>query len=262
MRYGDVEVTIDPVRFVATAEIQRPPNNFFDTALINSLADAFEALDGDATCRAIVLCAAGKHFCAGANFDDPGQQAERGTRRREDGNPLYTAAVRLFRTKKPIVAAIQGAAVGGGFGLAVMPDFRVVSPDARFTANFVKLGFHPGFGLSHTLPRLIGVQRANLMFFTGRRVDGETALEWGLADVLADTSQLRTEAGRLAAEIAENAPLAVMSVRATVRQGLADDVKEMTDHEFVEQFRLQQTEDHREGVRAVAERRPGKFKGR
>ena len=260
MRYGDVEVQVSAN--VATVEIQRPPNNFFDTALINSLGDAFEALDENADCRALVLCAAGKHFCAGANFADSSQQAERGTRTRTSGNPLYTAAVRLFRTKKPIVAAIQGAAVGGGFGLAVMPDFRVVSPDARFTANFVKLGFHPGFGLSHTLPRLIGVQRANLMFFTGRRIDGETAVQWGLADVLAEPENLRAEATKLAAEIAENAPLAVMSVRATVRAGLADAVKSITDHEFVEQHRLQQTEDHKEGVRAVAERRPGNFKGR
>jgi enoyl-CoA hydratase/carnithine racemase len=168
----------------------------------------------------------------------------------------------LFRTRKPIVAAIQGAAVGGGFGLAVMPDFRVVSPDARFTANFVKLGFHPGFGLSYTLPRLIGQQRASLMFLTGRRIDGETAYAWGLADVLTEPATLRSEAYKLAAEIAENAPLAVMSVRATLRVGLADSVKTMTDHEFIEQHRLQQTEDHREGVRAVAERRPGNFKGR
>jgi len=260
MRYGDVEVQV--ANHVATVEIQRPPNNFFDTALINSLGDAFEALDQTNDCRALVLCAAGKHFCAGANFGDSSQQAERSTRTQTSGNPLYTAAVRLFRTKKPIIGAIQGAAVGGGFGLSVMPDFRVVTPDARFTANFVKLGFHPGFGLSHTLPRLIGVQRANMMFMTGRRIDGETALAWGLADVLTEPENLRAEATKLAAEIAENAPLAVMSVRATVRAGLADAVKAITDHEFVEQHRLQQTEDHREGVRAVAERRPGNFKGR
>lgn len=260
MKFGDVSVDI--AGFVATVEIQRPPNNFFDTELINSLADAFEALDADASCRSLVLCANGKHFCAGANFSDRGQQAERATRRAETGNPLYAAAVRLFSTKKPIVAAIQGAAVGGGFGLAVMPDFRVVSPDARFTANFVKLGFHPGFGLSHTLPKLIGQQRANLMFLTGRRIDGETAYQWGLADVLTDAQSLRSVATELAAEIAENAPLAVMSVRATMRAGIADAVRQMTDHEFAEQHRLQQTDDHREGVRAVAERRPGNFIGR
>jgi enoyl-CoA hydratase/carnithine racemase len=143
-----------------------------------------------------------------------------------------------------------------------MPDFRVVSPEARFTANFVKLGFHPGFALTHTLPKLIGQQKAALMFMTGRRIDGETAYAWGLADVLTDAASLRTRALELAAEIAENAPLAVQSVRATLRDGLADAVQRQTDHEFLEQYRLQQTEDHKEGVRAVAERRPGNFKGR
>jgi enoyl-CoA hydratase/carnithine racemase len=260
MRYGDVEITRDG--FVALAEIQRGPNNFFDTALINSLGDAFDALDDDGSCRAIVLCAEGKHFCAGANFSDPGARSERASRREQDGNPLYSAAVRLFRAKKPIVGAINGAAVGGGFGLALLPDFRVACPDSRFTANFVKLGFHPGFGLTHTLPRLIGQQKANLMFYTGRRIDGETAYAWGLADVLTDAASLRSEAVKLAAEIAENAPLAVQSVRATMRAGLADAIKAQTDHEFIEQHRLQQTEDHKEGVRAVAERRPGNFKGR
>jgi enoyl-CoA hydratase/carnithine racemase len=260
MQYGDVEVSLSD--HVALVEIQRPPNNFFDTALINALGDAFEALDEDADCRALVLAADGKHFCAGANFGDRSQQEDRDTRTQQGGNPLYTAAVRLFACKKPVIAAIQGAAVGGGFGLAVMPDFRVASPSARFTANFVKLGFHPGFALTYTLPRLIGQQRANLMFYTGRRINGETAYEWGLADMLVDEDELRGAALGLAAEIAENAPLAITSVRATMRQGLAEAVKAQTDHEFVEQFRLQKTEDHKEGLRAVAERRPGNFVGR
>jgi enoyl-CoA hydratase/carnithine racemase len=260
MKYGDVEVTKNG--HVAVVEIQRGPNNFFDVALINSLGDTFDAIDGDMDIRASVLCAQGKNFCAGANFGDRSQQAERDNRTTTSGNPLYTAAVRLFSAKKPIVGAINGSAVGGGFGLAVMPDFRVATPETRFTANFVKLGFHPGFGLTYTLPRLIGQQRANLMFYTGRRVDGETAHAWGLADVLTDQDSLRAEALKLAAEVAENAPLALMSVRATMRVGIAAAVKAQTDHEFIEQHRLQQTEDHKEGVRAVAERRPGNFKGR
>ncbi len=260
MKHGDVEVSRNG--HVAVVEIQRGPNNFFDVELINSLGDAFDALDADMEIRASVLCAQGKNFCAGANFGDRTQQAERDNRTTTSGNPLYTAAVRLFSAKKPIVGAINGSAVGGGFGLAVMPDFRVATPETRFTANFVKLGFHPGFGLTYTLPRLIGQQRANLMFYTGRRVDGETAHAWGLADVLTDQDSLRAEALKLAAEIAENAPLALMSVRATMRVGIAAAVKAQTDHEFIEQHRLQQTEDHKEGVRAVAERRPGNFKGR
>lgn len=247
---------------VALVEINRPPNNFFDTVLIEGIAEVFEELDQEPEVRALVLASAGKHFCAGANFADSGAREERRQRRLEDGNPLYDAAVRLFATRKPVIGAIQGAAVGGGLGLALMPDFRVVSPEARFTANFVKLGFHPGFGLTWTLPRLVGQQKASLMFMTGRRIDGTTAREWGLADVLMDQASLREEAMALASEIAGNAPLAVMSVRATLRQGIAEAIRAQTDHEFAEQFRLQQTDDHREGVRAVAERRPGDFKGR
>ena len=260
MRYGDIEVQRDG--FVATLEIQRPPNNFFDVELINHLGDAFDDLDADMDVRALVLCSAGKHFCAGNNFSDAERNSARADRSAGQQNPLYAAAVRLFSARKPVVAAVQGAAVGGGFGLAVMADFRVVSPQARFTANFVKLGFHPGFGLTHTLPKIVGQQKANLLFLSGRRINGETAFEWGLADVLAEADELRAAAGRLAAEIAENAPLALQSVRATMRQGLPEAVQAATDWENAEQARLQKTEDHKEGVRAVAERRPGNFVGR
>lgn len=257
-QYGDLAVTLLD-GFVVQCEIRRPPNNFFDHDLIRNLADAFEDIDENPACRAIVLCSEGKHFCAGANFGSSARDQEASNRTANDPNPLYTEAVRLFRCKKPVVAAIQGAAVGGGFGLAVMADFRVLCPDTRMTANFVKLGFTPGFGLTHTLARVIGIQKANLLFYTGRRINGETAFEWGLGDIYSDTDRVREQAIELAGEIAENAPLAVESVRAQMQVGLADAVKAATDKENSEQFRLQKTEDHKEGVRAVAERRPGHF---
>jgi enoyl-CoA hydratase/carnithine racemase len=257
-RYGDVSVSAKD--YVAQIEIHRPPHNFFDVQLIRDLAEAFNALDADSACRVSVLSAEGKSFCAGANFANRAATGvEPGTAR---NNPLYSEAVRLFSCKKPIVAAIQGPAIGGGFGLALVADFRVVSAEARFAANFVKIGIHPGFGLTFTLPRLIGYQRANLMFLTGRRVSGEEAFAWGLADMLVEPDRLRGAATELAAEIAENAPLAVVSTRATVRRGLAEAVKAQTDIEFVEQDWLMRTEDHREGIKAVAERRPGRFTGK
>jgi enoyl-CoA hydratase/carnithine racemase len=257
-RYGDVSVSVES--YVAQVEIHRPPHNFFDVQLIRDLAEAFNSLDADSACRVSVLSAEGKSFCAGANFANRAATGvEPGTAK---GNPLYSEAVRLFNCKKPLVATVQGPAIGGGLGLALVADFRVVSPEARFAANFVKIGIHPGFGLTYTLPRLIGYQRANLMFLTGRRITGEEALAWGLADLLVGQEQLRTAASQLAAEIAENAPLAVISTRATVRRGLAEAVKAQTDIEFVEQDWLMRTEDHREGIKAVAERRPGNFTGR
>ena len=161
-------------------------------------------------CRALMLCSEGKSFCAGANFAN--RDASSGeTTARAGENPLYVEGVRLFRCRKPVVAAVQGAAIGGGFGLALVADFRVATADARFAANFVKLGIHPGFGLTYTLPRLIGVQKASLMFYTGRRIEGKEALAWGLCDQLVEPDDLRDAALTLAEEIAEGAPLALLS---------------------------------------------------
>jgi enoyl-CoA hydratase/carnithine racemase len=258
LRHGDVSVKLEA--HVALVEIHRPPHNHFDAQLIQDLADAFEALDSNLECRALVLASEGKSFCAGADFNRGATAASDEVA--SSTSRLYQNAVRLFACEKPLVAAIQGAAIGGGLGLALVADFRVVSPDARFAANFAKLGIHPGFGLTYTLPRLIGVQRAALMFYTGRRIGGEEAVAWGLAEVLASPERLREEAMRLATEIAECAPLAVQSTRATMRRGVADAVRAQTDHEHSEQSRLFQTEDHKEGVRAVKERRPGRFTGR
>jgi enoyl-CoA hydratase/carnithine racemase len=257
-RYGDASVLID--NYVAQVEIHRPPHNYFDVQLIRDLAAAFNDLDADPACRALVLAAEGKSFCAGANFAN--RNPTGATDPNRGGNPLYAEGVRLFSCQKPVVAAIQGAAVGGGLGLALVADFRVVTPEARFAGNFVKIGIHPGFGLTYTLPRLIGSQKASLLLLTGRRIGGEEAVAMGLADMLVEPDKLRSATVALAREIAENAPLAVLSTRATMRRGLAEAVKAQTDHEFVEQARLMRTEDHKEGIKAVAERRVGNFVGR
>ena len=254
--YKDIGVTSEG--HVGIVEIQRPPHNFFDNALINQIADAFEAFDRDNEIRAYVLCAQGKSFCAGADFQNrpaTGSQSE-------TGKHLYKEATRLFRTKKPSVAAVQGAAIGGGLGLAVMPDFRVTCAEARFSANFTRLGFHPGFSLTFTLPRLIGQQRANLMFYTGRRVSGDEAVAWGLADVLVPLADVRKGAMDFAKEIAESAPLALLGTRETMRRGFADGAEEATERELVEQDWMRKTEDFKEGVKSYAERRAGNFKGR
>jgi enoyl-CoA hydratase/carnithine racemase len=248
-----MNVTVTKDGHVATVEIDRPPHNHVSVELMSQIADALEGLDADKDCWAVVLCSAGKNFCAGADLAggklNPDQSPS--------FNPLYLQAVRLISTKKPMVAAVQGAAVGAGLGLAMVADFRIAAPDARFAANFVKIGFHPGFGLTHTLPRVIGVQRASLMFLTGRRIRAEEALAWGLVEEVAEDS--RAAALRLASEIAENAPLAVQSTRATLRADIAGAVKAQTDHEHHEQTWLRQTADFAEGVKAVAERRPGAF---
>ena len=260
--FGDLGVTLEEGN-IAVVEIQRPPHNFFDVDLINAIADAYEALDERPECRAIVLAAQGKNFCAGANFQGGGGAARdtTGEQGASGGGHLYRHAIRIFRAKTPVVAAVQGAAIGGGLGLAVSADFRVTCPEGRFSANFTRLGFHPGFGLTTTLPDLIGQQRAALMFYTGRRVKGEEALEWGLADALVPLDGIRDAACDLAREIAASAPLAVVATRETVRGDIAERVTRATDRELDEQTRLRATKDWQEGVKAMAERRLPNFVG-
>lgn len=256
--YGEhVKVALDG--HVAVVTLDRPPHNFVSVEFMSDLADAMEAADASNAVRAIVLQSEGRTFSGGADFASPTDQVASGM----DGvNALYDQAVRLFSIATPIVAAVQGSAVGAGLGLALVADFRVAAPEARFAANFVKLSFHPGFGLTHTLPRLVGQQRAALMFLTGRRIKAEEGLAWGLVDEVVPMDELRGAALKLAQEIAENAPLAVAATRKTLRAKLAADVRAQTAIEHEEQSILRASEDFAEGVRSVAERRPGNFVGR
>jgi 2-(1,2-epoxy-1,2-dihydrophenyl)acetyl-CoA isomerase len=250
--YEGLRVEIGP-DYVATVEITRPPHNYFSFELIAAMADAFTSLDDDPDARVILLCSSGKSFCAGADFSV----------RQEKGAPsMYAEAVRLFANKKPIVAAVQGAAVGGGFGLAMMADFRVAAPEARFWGNFARLGFHHGFGLTVTLPRAVGYQVALEMLLTARRIGGEEAFEKGLCDRLVPLDRLRDEARSFALDIAQNGPLAVSAIRSTMRGDLAEQVIAATDHEGSHQRRLMVSEDFAEGVRAMRARRRPEFRAR
>ena len=253
---SDVTVDIGP-DFVAEIEIHRPPNNFLDIDLIVALADTYDELDGDPRCRAIVLCAEGKHFCAGAQFSSSGDGAVKGA----EGGSVSAYSPRLFATRTPVVAAVQGAAIGGGLGLACSADFRVTCPEARFAANFARIGFHHGFALTVTLPLLVGHQRAIELLYTGRRITGEEAFAMGMADRLVDAADVRAAAHELAAESAASAPLAVRSIKATMRTGVEEAVKRANEIEFAEQERTRQTKDFAEGVAASAERRPAQFIG-
>lgn len=259
-RQGDFtlhhELALSLEEGVATLEICRPPHNFFDEELMGGLVAALQHLDGADSCRAVVLASRGKTFCAGADFSK-GDMSTQGT-----GSRLYKRAVGMFRTKKPIICAVQGSAVGGGMGLALACDFRVVSPASRLVPNFCRLGIHPGFGLSVILPSLVGPQKAAMLFYTGRRVGGEEAVALGLADVLAEDGKVLEKAQEFAREIATSAPLAVVSLRETLRSKLADQVEAVMVREAAEQDKHWQSEDFKEGVAAMAERRDPVFKGR
>ncbi len=250
-------LTLELQNYVATLTFSRPPLNFFDADLVQDLVAALEHLDETSECRVVVLQAEGKTFCAGANFSGDSEANDPKYPRR-----IYKHAVRMFRSKKPIIAVVEGAAVGGGLGLALVGDFRVTSEKARFSANFNRIGIHQGFGISVTLPRVVGTQMAALLIATGRRIDGREAVRIGLADVLAEPGQERAAARALAEEIAECAPGAVMSSRETLRMGLADAVDKIIDREASVQEWQIVSADFAEGNRAMAERRKPVFTGR
>jgi 2-(1,2-epoxy-1,2-dihydrophenyl)acetyl-CoA isomerase len=245
------DVSIDSIgNDVSVVCLHRPPNNFFDTELLGALADAYEELARTTTCRVIVLCSEGKHFCAGLDFAHNHGQ---------DIAALYRNALRLFAAPIPVVAAVRGSAIGGGLGLALSADFRIATPGSRFSANFSRLGFHHGFGLTVTLPRAVGEQRAAELLYSGRRVEGREAHAIGLCDRLVEDAELLPAAEAYAGVIAASGPLAVRAIRATLRQGLVERLRLAMDHEGTEQEKLRATRDFAEGIAASSERREPRF---
>ena len=213
---------------VGVVTFNGPPNNFISLQALEEFQWAFRKLDADNECRAIVLAAEGKVFCAGADFS--AGQAE-GIDPNQVLSNFYSVAMTLFETKKPMVAAVQGAAIGAGFGLSLLADFRIACPETIFSANFTRLGIHPGFGMSITLPRIVGVSNAELLFYTGRRINGSEAMKMGLLSELVERDEVLTSAIELANEIASCAPLAVQNTKATMRMNLAEQVRTANQRE-------------------------------
>jgi enoyl-CoA hydratase/carnithine racemase len=244
---------------VATVTLTRPPNNFYDVAVMTSLVEALESASAESECGVLVLASEGRHFCAGADFG--------GT----TGNPfpipegleLYDVALRLFRIDIPMVAAVHGGAIGGGLGLALSADFRVASTESFFAGPFAAIGLHHGFGLSATLPSVIGRQRSLDLLLTARRVYGEEAFGWGLCDRLCHTGdEVLASAYELAESLAGGAPLAARSIRRTLLTDRFDQVVQAVALEKREQERLVETEDWREANLARSQNRSPHFRGR
>jgi len=251
---------------VMMVKFGRAPHNFLEAGLISAIASAYEEIARLPDARVIVLASDGKNFCAGADFspvrDDANAKATPDPLSARSVQETYTEAARLLAAPLPVVAAVQGAAVGGGLGLACTADFRAGSAETRLSANFSQLGVHHGLGLTVTLPLIVGWQRANELLLTGKRIRGEEGYRIGLLDRLVGANELEAAAIAFAGEIAASAPLSVRAIRATMRQGLVERFQAATEHESREQARLSGTRDFREGVRASAERRQPQFEGR
>jgi enoyl-CoA hydratase/carnithine racemase len=243
---------------VATVVFSRPPSNYFDLVLLSMLADELERLDSDPSCRAIALLSDGRHFCVGMEFSQ-GKGSE--LSEEQERPDLYECGLRLFSISKPIVCGLQGKTIGGGLGLAMVADFRVMARTASVTANFSRLGLFPGFGLTYTLPDTIGRQHARDVLMSGRWIDAEDALSMGLCDETAPPDNLRAATTARAQTLAMAAPLSVTALKPHLDKGRVDHISESMAAEYKIQIRLGGTSDFAEGFRAWRDQREPIFLG-
>lgn len=248
----------ETLEHVGIITFSNPPLNYFSEQILDSIATALQAFDEQPAIRVVIIRSTGNVFCAGAQFS--GEEGQGSTP--FDPSDIYRAGLKLFQTRKPIIAEIQGAAVGGGLGLAMVADFRIAAETAKFTGNFTQVGIHAGFGLTHTLPRAIGQQATALLLYTGKRITGVEAHRIGLVDEVVPLERLQATTLSLAQEIATAAPLAVEATRKTLRAGLAKAIADQLLMETSEQLRLFKTDDYKEGIKAVRDRRTGAWQRR
>jgi len=230
---ADISISLDRESGIATAQLCRPPHNFLDAFLLRDFCDGIEEMDADPDCRCILLSSQGRNFSAGRDFG--------GERREGDtSEAVYAQAVRLMAVGVPMIAIVQGAAVGAGMGLAMVADFRLCSERAYFSANFVAHGLHHGFGLTTTLPAAIGRSAATRMLLTGRKYGAEEACKIGLVSSVVEEAHLVDRATELAQSVASNPRAAVRSIRQTMREGLLEAFRSSVEHEGFRQAALRE----------------------
>lgn len=247
---------------VGTITLDRPDNR---NSMTPELLDAFEAASAaaraDGELRCLVVTGTGASFSAGADFKSVVQRAGAARAPHERSYAMYAPFLSLLDLDVPIVAALNGHAIGGGFGLALLCDVRIGALDGKYGANFVRLGLGPGMAISYLLPRLIGVARASELLLTGRLVDGREAEALGILNRAVPAPDVLPEATTLARTIAANAPLAVRATKRAISRGLGLHVREAAHAEAFAQAETVATDDAREGIAALLEKRAPVFTG-
>jgi enoyl-CoA hydratase len=233
--------------------------NALDFALIAALTDALEALDRNPDCRAIVITGAGdRAFAAGADIGELARQSPTSLTVDDD----FHRWERLKRIRKPLIAAVRGYALGGGFELAMLCDMLVAAEDAHFGQPEIKLGVMPGAGGTQRLTRAIGKARAMELILTGRNIGAREAEAWGLVSLLVPPESTVPAALELAGRIAAMPPVAVMAAKAAVNRAEELPLEAGLEFERRNFFLLFDTEDSAEGMAAFAEKRAPNWKGR
>ena len=250
---------------IATVTLNRPENrNSMTPDILSGLGTAVAEIRADRSVRCAIITGRGKSFCAGADFKDRAEEGDDAAvlQPHERTYGIYANFLSLLDIEVPVIAAMQGHAIGGGLGLAVVCDLRVANSEARYGANFVRPGLHPGLAVTYLLPRLMGLPRAGEFMLTGPLVRGTEAADGGLVHSTFAPSPSRRQPPPLAREIASSAPLAVRWTKKSIYNGLNWDPVKAAEYEAHVQSRTMETEDFREGISALLSHREPKFQGK
>jgi enoyl-CoA hydratase len=246
---------------VCRITVNRPDKlNALDAIVIAELGDAVTRIETDSAVRGVVVTGAGtKAFVAGADISElSGQSPIEGKARAEAGQRVFR---RLEQCRKPVIAAVNGFALGGGCELAMACHIRIASDQAKFGQPEVKLGITPGYGATVRLPRLVGRGRALELLLTGRMIDAEEAFRIGLVNRIVPGDRLQTECEGMLRTILQNGPLALRACLETVDAGLDVSLDQALQLEANQFGLLSATADMREGTRAFLEKRKASFTG-
>jgi len=235
--------------------------NTINRKMIPVFRDILCSVKEDKDLRCLIITGSGTTFCGGADLKS-GFEKNHGTFLNDALLDFYRPFLEITNLKVPVIAAINGHAIGGGFGITLLCDIRVVSLKAKMGANFARLGIHSGMAISYILPRLVGVARANELLYTGRIITGEEALSMGLVNYAVEKEKVMDKTMALAEEISKSAPVAVQMMKRSVYDGLDWNLVRTADMEARNQALTFEMEDAKEGISSILEKRTPIFTGR
>ena len=249
---------------IATITLNRPEKlNAFTVTMIDRWAAALAEAQRDPAVHVVIVTGAGRAFCAGGDVGQMGQREPTGLDHKAYlWEHIHRIPLTLDAMDKPVIAMINGVAAGAGMDMTLMCDLRIASDQARFAESYVKVGVVPGDGGAYYLPRLIGLDHALELFWTGDFVSAHDAERLGLVTRVVPAAELQTYTYTLARKIADGPPIAIRMTKRAVYQCLRADVRTALDMISSHIALALQSEDHREGVRAFVEKRAPRFVGR
>lgn len=259
---ADKSVRYNKHRRIGILTFNRPENrNCMDAETLKDFKSGLSEVADDMSLRCLVITGSGNSFCGGADLKNS-IISDKSYLSPEMLMDFYRPFLSVGLLKIPVIAAVNGHAIGGGFGLALLCDIRIVNAEAKLGANFARLGIHSGMAVSYILPRLIGISNACELLFTGKIISGDQAARMGLAGEALPGSQVMDRALSLAQDIAESAPLAVQMMKQSIYSQLDWNPIRAAGHEAEYQSRTFKTQDSKEGVAALLEKRMPEFTGR